>query len=140
MLSYPIDEAEVLLTSKLSAAQASLSNCEEDLDFLREQITVRVLSDNLITSEIELTLPSRQWKSRQREYTIGKWYKNGRRRRAMKKSRNSQKTRQARRRARCLQRAVHKPAFCQVIEEEGLQWFTNHKDYNRTIERTRNLN
>lgn len=49
MLSYPIDEAEVLLTSKLSAAQASLSNCEEDLDFLREQITVRVLSDNLIT-------------------------------------------------------------------------------------------
>ncbi|GAB0134643.1 hypothetical protein EsDP_00003005 [Epichloe bromicola] len=39
MLSYPIDEAEVLLTSKLSAAQTSLSNCEEDLDFLREQIT-----------------------------------------------------------------------------------------------------
>src|SRR4051794_4987509 len=40
MLSYPIDEAEELLTSKLKAAKTSLSNCEEDLDFLREQITV----------------------------------------------------------------------------------------------------
>ncbi|KAJ9647294.1 peptide chain release factor 1 [Coniosporium tulheliwenetii] len=33
MLSYPIPEAESLLESKLSAAQSSLSNCEEDLDF-----------------------------------------------------------------------------------------------------------
>ncbi|KAF7534167.1 hypothetical protein G7054_g6485 [Neopestalotiopsis clavispora] len=39
MLSYPIDEAETLLEQKLSAAKQSLSNCEEDLDFLREQIT-----------------------------------------------------------------------------------------------------
>ncbi|KAK4032755.1 Prefoldin subunit-domain-containing protein [Parachaetomium inaequale] len=39
MLSYPIDEAETLLDSKLQAAKLSLSNCEEDLDFLREQIT-----------------------------------------------------------------------------------------------------
>lgn len=42
MLSYPIDEAEELLSSKLAAAKQSLANCEEDLDFLREQITVRV--------------------------------------------------------------------------------------------------
>ena len=42
MLSYPVDEAEVLLNSKLSSAKTSLSNCEEDLDFLREQITVCV--------------------------------------------------------------------------------------------------
>lgn len=41
MLSYPIDEAEELLSTKLSAAKQSLANCEEDLDFLREQITVR---------------------------------------------------------------------------------------------------
>lgn len=41
MLSYPIPEAEELLSGKLSAAQQSLSNCEEDLDFLREQVTVR---------------------------------------------------------------------------------------------------
>ncbi|TKA22390.1 hypothetical protein B0A50_08272 [Salinomyces thailandicus] len=39
MLSYPIPEAETLLHEKLKAAQASLENCEEDLDFLREQIT-----------------------------------------------------------------------------------------------------
>lgn len=41
MLSYPLPEATALLSSKLEAAQASLRNCEEDLDFLREQITVR---------------------------------------------------------------------------------------------------
>lgn len=41
MLSYPIDEAEELLEGKLSTATQTLSNCEEDLDFLREQITVR---------------------------------------------------------------------------------------------------
>lgn len=41
MLSYPIEEAEQLLDSKLKAATTSLQNCEEDLDFLREQITVR---------------------------------------------------------------------------------------------------
>ncbi|KAI5863684.1 Prefoldin, subunit 3 [Durotheca rogersii] len=39
MLAYPIDEAETLLTTKLSAARQSHANCEEDLDFLREQIT-----------------------------------------------------------------------------------------------------
>ncbi len=40
MLSYPIAEAETLLESRLAVAQESLANCEEDLDFLREQITV----------------------------------------------------------------------------------------------------
>ncbi|OIW26543.1 Prefoldin, subunit 3 [Coniochaeta ligniaria NRRL 30616] len=39
MLAYPIDEAEELLEGKLKAAQTSLSNCEEDLEFLREQVT-----------------------------------------------------------------------------------------------------
>ncbi|KAK3168065.1 peptide chain release factor 1 [Lepraria neglecta] len=39
MLSYPIDEAETLLEGKLSGAQQTLANCEEDLDFLREQVT-----------------------------------------------------------------------------------------------------
>lgn len=40
MLSYPIGEAVTLLESKLATAKTSLENCEEDLDFLREQITV----------------------------------------------------------------------------------------------------
>ena len=39
MLAYPIDEAMELLEGKLSAAKTSMKNCEEDLDFLREQIT-----------------------------------------------------------------------------------------------------
>jgi hypothetical protein len=47
MLSYPIPEAEDLLTAKLHAAQQSLSNCEEDLDFLREQVTVCALTQSL---------------------------------------------------------------------------------------------
>lgn len=40
MLAYSLPEAQDLLESKLTAAQLSLDNCEEDLDFLREQITV----------------------------------------------------------------------------------------------------
>ncbi|EME39784.1 hypothetical protein DOTSEDRAFT_37856 [Dothistroma septosporum NZE10] len=39
MLAYPLAEAESLLDGKLAAAKGSLANCEEDLDFLREQIT-----------------------------------------------------------------------------------------------------
>jgi len=47
MLSYPIDEAEELLVARLKEAKGNLSNCEEDLDFLREQITVRILKSSL---------------------------------------------------------------------------------------------
>ncbi|TVY57464.1 putative prefoldin subunit [Lachnellula suecica] len=39
MLSYPIDEADELLTTRLATAKQNLTNCDEDLDFLREQIT-----------------------------------------------------------------------------------------------------
>ncbi|KAL4785930.1 prefoldin subunit 3 [Aspergillus varians] len=39
MLAYPIGEAHGMLEEKLDAAQLSLANCEEDLEFLREQIT-----------------------------------------------------------------------------------------------------
>jgi prefoldin subunit 5 len=45
MLSYSIPEAEELLQSKLSTAKQSLGTCEEDLDFLREQITVRTIQE-----------------------------------------------------------------------------------------------
>lgn len=41
MLAYPMAEAETLLTGRLSDAKRSMENCEEDLEFLREQITVR---------------------------------------------------------------------------------------------------
>ncbi|KAI4787845.1 Prefoldin, subunit 3 [Aureobasidium sp. EXF-8845] len=39
MLAYPMDEAEELLKGKLEAAKSGLENAEEDMDFLREQIT-----------------------------------------------------------------------------------------------------
>jgi len=39
MLAYPIDEAEELVSSQLADAKRNLADCEEDLDFLREQIT-----------------------------------------------------------------------------------------------------
>ena len=40
MLSYPLSEAEILLSGKLSAAESSLKNVIEDLSWLRDQITV----------------------------------------------------------------------------------------------------
>ena len=40
MLSYKIPAAISLLRSKLESAQGSLENVIEDLEFLREQITV----------------------------------------------------------------------------------------------------
>lgn len=39
MLQYTTAEAKDLLTSKLAAAKVSLSQVDEDLEFLREQIT-----------------------------------------------------------------------------------------------------
>ncbi|PYH83952.1 Prefoldin, subunit 3 [Aspergillus uvarum CBS 121591] len=39
MLAYPIAEAAAMLAEKLAVAETSLQNCEEDLEFLREQIT-----------------------------------------------------------------------------------------------------
>lgn len=47
MLAYPMDEAEALLAERLSKAKQSLEDCEEDLEFLREQITVSWLSTSL---------------------------------------------------------------------------------------------
>lgn len=40
MLSYKIPEATELLKSKLETAEASLNNTIEDLEFLREQLTI----------------------------------------------------------------------------------------------------
>jgi hypothetical protein len=59
MLSYPIDEAEELLSTKLAAAKKSLANCEEDLDFLREQITVRFWQGGKYSSFVEV-VPNRE--------------------------------------------------------------------------------
>ncbi|KAF7586946.1 hypothetical protein BBP40_007984 [Aspergillus hancockii] len=39
MLAYPVGEAEMMLAEKLATAETSLAHCDEDLEFLREQIT-----------------------------------------------------------------------------------------------------
>jgi hypothetical protein len=39
MVAYPIDEAMELLTQKLSLQETNMKTCQEDLEFLREQIT-----------------------------------------------------------------------------------------------------
>lgn len=40
MLSYPLAEASALLADKLVAAQLALANLIEDVEFLKEQITI----------------------------------------------------------------------------------------------------
>jgi hypothetical protein len=40
MLSYPLPEAQKLLSEKLTAARANLAGLISDLEFLREQITI----------------------------------------------------------------------------------------------------
>lgn len=55
MLSYPVDEAAELLKGKLDAAKESLRNCEEDMDFLRQQITtLEVNTARLYNYEVTL--------------------------------------------------------------------------------------
>ena len=39
MVAYPLDEAEEMLSERLEKAQVKLKECEEDGEFLREQIT-----------------------------------------------------------------------------------------------------
>lgn len=74
MLSYPIDEAEELLDSKQKAAKQSLQNCEEDLEFLREQITVRLNIATHIDAMREYILTfcaGRLWRSHLLGYITG---------------------------------------------------------------------
>jgi hypothetical protein len=40
MLSYPLPEAQKLLSQKLTAARSNLAGLISDLEFLREQITI----------------------------------------------------------------------------------------------------
>lgn len=78
MLAYPVDEAETLLSGRLSTATTSLENCEEDLEFLREQITVR--GRWFWSRLLMLTLRARRWRLRSPESTTGMLYKNERKR------------------------------------------------------------
>ena len=121
MLSYPIDEAESLLDSKLKAAKLSLSNCEEDLDFLREQITVRRRLAFLgLGTEALLTTPSadRPWRWRSHESTTGMWCTSGKRRR--KRRRAKERARLVPRRAESRTRGANAPKLVLDIIQSGL--------------------
>ena len=93
MLSYPIDEAEELLSSKLTTAKTSLSNCEEDLDFLREQITVSNQTSRWKSRSSNM--PRRPWKLQLQEYITGRSLrsvKTRQKRKRMERSRNKIQT------------------------------------------------
>ncbi|CAL9728821.1 prefoldin subunit 3 [Monosporozyma unispora] len=54
MLEYPIPEAITLLQAKLDDSQSSLHNCQEDLEFLRENITtMEVMCARLYNWDVE---------------------------------------------------------------------------------------
>ena len=98
MLSYPLAEAQTLLDNKLDAAKQSMANCEEDLDFLREQITVRGHYGLRLRCYHEFgqladMSPFRPWKWPQHESTTGMWASEGRTRRTAKMSREMGKAR-----------------------------------------------
>ena len=121
MLSYPIDEAESLLDSKFKAAKLSLSNCEEDLDFLREQITVRRRLAFLgLGTEALLTTPSadRPWRWRSHESTTGMWCTSAKRRR--KRRRAKERARLVPRRAESRARGANAPKLVLDIIQSGL--------------------
>jgi len=81
MLSYPISEAETLLEGRLNTAQTSLGNCEEDLDFLREQITVSLRRCVSMHDFGRLLIfGTRPWRWLRRECTIGVSRRRGKRR------------------------------------------------------------
>jgi Prefoldin subunit len=50
MVAYPVDEAIELLTQKLELQGTNMKTCQEDLEFLREQITT--MEVNIGTSHV----------------------------------------------------------------------------------------
>lgn len=113
MLSYPIDEAETLLEQKLSAAKQSLANCEEDLDFLREQITVRLSCD---ASDAGLLIEYRLWRWQLHEYITGTWYKSG-------KTRQMRKAREEGGKATASRKVK---GFCEIELAPSLEMLRSH--------------
>ena len=113
MLSYSIEEAEELLTTKLKAAKTSLSYCEEDLEFLREQITVS--QGNVVWRMLcrLLMFVCRLWRWQSRGCTTGMWYKREKKR-TRKRSRMIQgKKRTGRREVEAVELATWLPRRAQ---------------------------
>lgn len=59
MLSYPLEEASTLLHGKLIGAQTTLKTLVEDLEFLKEQITVmEVNTARVFNFDVKRFVPS----------------------------------------------------------------------------------
>lgn len=86
MLSYPIDEAQALLEQKLSSAQTTRRNCEEDLEFLREQITVCLYNVDCLFPAYFTDMFCRQWRLLLHGYTTGMSCRSAKRRRRPRKT------------------------------------------------------
>jgi len=70
MLEYPVDEAEALLSDKLATAQQSLRTCEEDSEFLREQITtLEVAFARVYNWDVAMRRKEREGKDEEEEAT-----------------------------------------------------------------------
>lgn len=96
MLSYPIEEAEELLEKRLSGARKSKGECEEDLDYLREQITVRAYCVTSLRMA-RLTLRcGRRWRSTSPGYTTGTSRRSARRKKQAETTRRHPKARRMR--------------------------------------------
>lgn len=68
MLSYKLPEATELLRGRLSSAEQSLADVEEDLEFIREQITVMEVN----TARVYNWDVKRRRERREREAAEGK--------------------------------------------------------------------
>ena len=71
MVAYPIDEAQSLLTQKLSSQETSMKACQEDLEFLREQITTMEVNIGIPLTLYFKLIPARtyNWDVKRRRQT-----------------------------------------------------------------------
>lgn len=124
MLSYPIDEAQALLESKLKAAKTSLSNCEEDLDFIREQITVRNTRDSsplFWKQTLTWWCAARRWRWLRRAYITGRLCKSGKKRRKRKIQKLLRSRKKSHRQDKNKNEYLNTMVVCFAVEHSELQ-------------------
>lgn len=117
MLAYPMDEAETLLVERLGKAKKSLVDCEEDAEFLREQITVSSPDSGFtLLRDCQYSHPARRWRLQQPECTTGTSCRSARRRarrRAKKRTRRPVVAEQAARWGR--RESQHRESYCRPV-------------------------
>lgn len=117
MLAYPMDEAETLLVERLDKAKKSLVDCEEDAEFLREQITVsRPDSVFTLLGDCLYSHHARPWRSQQPECTTGTSCRSARRRTRRRAKKRTTRPVVAERAARWGKwESQHRESYCQPV-------------------------